>query len=376
MPEEISSNCQKPKRHYWLDLARATAILSVTMNHALSRSFLTRENAYSEFLEMSAAGSFLKALLYACSRLGVPLFLMITGSLLMYRDYEDTKTFKRFFHHNFGSLFVATELWLFIQFWFLQFFEDSILRTKGFFTALIRCVGTLCLINTTEMTNMWYMWMILPVYLMIPVMSLGVKKLGDKLFFILAAIAVTANILIPNINTILYVAGQEKYLDFAISARDLFSQYFVFVFIGYWITRGKLQKICNTLLLSVFIVGLVATSLFQYWMYSNGSNYYIAYNDIGVLIVSASLFELIRRSASAFRKLKRPVTFLARSAFAIFFLHLIIMHTIIMLIGKEIIYRFPRFLLLESFSLIGSCLIVWIGARISFVRHRMFLIRN
>ncbi len=207
-------------------------------------------------------------------------------------------------------------------------------------------------------------------------MSLGVKKLGDKLFFILVAIAVTANILIPNINTILYVAGQEKYLDFAISTRDLFSQYFVFVFIGYWITRGKLQKISNTLLFSIFIVSLVATSLFQYWMYSNGSNYYIAYNDIGVLIVSASLFELIRRSASAFRKLKRPVTFLARSAFAIFFLHLIIMHTIIMLIGKEIIYRFPRFLLLESFSLIGSCLIVWIGARISFVRHRMFLIRN
>ena len=132
MPDKICPNCQKLKRHYWLDLARATAILSVTMNHALSRSFLTRENSYSEFLEMATAGSFLKAFLYVFSRLGVPLFLMITGSLLMNRDYEDTKVFKRFIRHNFGSLFIATELWLFVQFWFLQFFEGSTLRTSGF----------------------------------------------------------------------------------------------------------------------------------------------------------------------------------------------------------------------------------------------------
>ena len=375
MSEKNISGSHK-QRQFWLDIARAIAIISVTMNHALSRSFLTRDNSYLDFLDMTAFESILKASLYVFSRIGVPLFLMITGSLLLKREYEQKKVFTRFLRHNCVSLFVATELWLLILYWFLQIFDGSILRTNGLLTALFRCASTLCFINTVEMTNMWYMWMILPVYLMIPVMAVGMKKLGDKLFYILAVIAIIPGMLFPNINAILYVIGQVKAIKFSISIYDLFSIYFVYVFIGYWISQGKLQKIRNTILIMFLILSFAATSFFQYWMYSNASDYYVAYDDIGVLIASASLFELIRRYEASIKHLKGLITAIARSAFAVFFIHLCIMHTMNTLIGKEVINRYPRFLLLEVCGLAGSFLIIWITVRIPFVRRRMFLMHD
>ena len=90
----MTETCQLPEkdhrpREYWLDLARAVAIISVSFNHALNRSFLTGTDSLSEYLQMSAPASVLKAFLYAFSRIGVPLFLMITGALLIPRNYED-----------------------------------------------------------------------------------------------------------------------------------------------------------------------------------------------------------------------------------------------------------------------------------------------
>ena len=46
--------------------------------------------------------SFVKAFLYVFSRLGVPLFLMITGALLLDRKYEEKNQLRRFITHNYA----------------------------------------------------------------------------------------------------------------------------------------------------------------------------------------------------------------------------------------------------------------------------------
>jgi len=363
-------------RHYWLDLARAVAIISVIMNHALSRSFLTRNGSGTEFLEMTTVGSLLKAFLYVFSRIGVPLFLMITGSLLMDRNYEDKRILKRFYRHNWGSLLITTEIWLFIMYWFLQFFEGSFLHTQGLIIAVAKCFTTLCFINPTTLPNMWYMWMILLVYLMIPIMAVGIKRLGDKPFYVLISIAVIVGMVFPNLNSILYGMGKSTRLDYVFSVSDLFSIYFVYVFIGYWISVGKLQRLGNVPLIAISVFSLVSTTVFQYWMYSSNSNQYVVYDNIGILLSSTGLFEIFRRCAPSLARLKRPVTYLAKSAFAVFFLHLCIMHVMNTFISKEVINRFPRFFLLGACSLVGSLIFVGVFSRILFVRQRVFLIKD
>ncbi len=194
-------------RFYWLDIARVIAIVAVVVNHALSRSFSIYLDTQIEFEQMTLIETYIKALLYVFSRLGVPLFLMVTGTLLLKRDYEIKENRERFLKHNWFGLFRTTEIWLIIMFLYLQLFPSSSLRTGGIVAAIVRFFETLFFVNQETMASMWYMAMILVVYLMIPILSVGLKKLGDKYIAILCSIAVVIGMIMPNIKTSAEILG-------------------------------------------------------------------------------------------------------------------------------------------------------------------------
>ena len=70
-------------RSYYLDIARAIAIISISLNHAVNGTYDNYAGQMEEFLELSWASSLLKAVTTMFSHLGVPLFLMISGALLL-----------------------------------------------------------------------------------------------------------------------------------------------------------------------------------------------------------------------------------------------------------------------------------------------------
>ena len=69
-------------RSYYLDIARAIAIISISLNHAVNRTYDNYFGQMEEFLEFSYLSSLLKSVATVFSHLGVPLFLMISGALL------------------------------------------------------------------------------------------------------------------------------------------------------------------------------------------------------------------------------------------------------------------------------------------------------
>ena len=71
----------------YLDFARSIAIISITVNHAVNRSFNIYVDQYKEFCSMPLIITIIKSILHCFSRIGVPLFLMISGTLLLPRDY-------------------------------------------------------------------------------------------------------------------------------------------------------------------------------------------------------------------------------------------------------------------------------------------------
>ena len=70
-------------RSYYLDIARAIAIISISLNHAVNRTYDNYSGQMAEFLESSYLSSLLKSVVTIFSHLGVPLFLMISGALLL-----------------------------------------------------------------------------------------------------------------------------------------------------------------------------------------------------------------------------------------------------------------------------------------------------
>ena len=76
-------------RIFFLDAARAAAIVLVALNHAVNRAYDNYHGQMEEFYSRSLLSASVKASLTVASHLGVPLFLMITGALLLGRSFSD-----------------------------------------------------------------------------------------------------------------------------------------------------------------------------------------------------------------------------------------------------------------------------------------------
>ncbi len=209
------------------------------------------------------------------------------------------------------------------MFWYLQISNDSLLHSKGIVTALIHFFSTILFANQCTMPSMWYMSMILIVYLMIPVIAIGVKRIGNKLFYILALVAMMSGMIVPNINTALNAMGINKSIDFAFNISDVFSIYFLYILAGYWIGNDMFKQAKTIRVLIGFIICFIGTAVFQMWIYSTDSDYYVRYADIGVLLSASFLFELVKRRLDANDIIKRLITYISKISFGIYFVCLL-----------------------------------------------------
>lgn len=365
------------KRVFYYDLARTIAIISISCNHAVSRSFEVHQNPLTEYSEIPVGLSFIKSVLWIFSRIGVPLFLMIYGSLLLDRNYEDKSVLKRFIKHNWIGLLLTTEIWLFIMFWYMQFMDNSLLKTEGFGNTVIGCIETMLFINQTTMPSMWYMPMILFLYLTIPIIAIAVKKI-DKLYMLALSIVVAVcAMVVPNINVFLQACGVNHTFDFAFEYENIFSYYLVYVLAGYWISKGALGKVKTLGLAFGFTAFFVGTSIFQLFLMSSNSNYFVRYADIGIVLSSVCLYELLRRKADAAIVLKKPITYISVSAFGIYFLHICVMTALNKVMDRFISTQYlSRFLILEIVSFVASVFVIFITSKIGVIKKYLYMMKN
>lgn len=367
----------KGNRILWLDVARTMAILSVTFNHALSRSFDTHIGTLAEYQSIPKIVSLIKAILYVFSRGGVPWFLMITAVLLLPRDYTGDRSISVFLKRNWLPLFITSEIWLAIIFFYLALFAKQT-EFSGIGEAAAAFVQNQLFINQTTFASMWYLPMILTVYLMIPVFSVSLKMINSAYFRLLLIAAVLVGMIIPNINTILSGFGVGYQMESAVTITDLFSIYVIYLLCGYFIGEGALSRMKDHTVLFWAAAFFILTSLFQYWTYSTQIDYFVRYEDIGILLFSVFMFEYIRRKGNGIKNGKKLFTFISRIAFAIYFVHVSIMYalnTMIRYLPVEINYL-PKFFFLEFTAVFGAIVFITLLARIEVFRRYLFLIKD
>ena len=337
------------KRIEWLDVARSLAIVSVKLNHAVNRSFAVYSGQLAEFQQIPVMLSVFTAVICAFSRLGVPVFLMISGTLLLDRDYDAERT-KHFLRHNWLELLITTEIWLAIMYWYLQIFPGSVLRVRGLGIAIRDFVMNQLFINTISMGSMWYMFMILCVYLMIPILAAALKKLDHRYFAIPMAIVAFCSFVLTDVNGALAALGDTRKLSSAFSSGHLFSMYVVYLLLGYFISHCGLLERFRTWVLSVLcLVFFAAFCGFQFWAFSREYDLVVAegYKSVFPLLTSVCLFELLRRCRIG-EFGKRITRALSEISFGIYFVHICIMEGLHLLNGHSWhLQNLPEFLVLE-----------------------------
>lgn len=176
------------KRSIQVDFLRSLAIAAVVCLHTLPIPLLHHNGLYA-LLISSLVGSL--------SKIGVPLFLIISGYLMLDRDYSGNGL-KRFLTHNYFPLFISFELWCIISTTVQLFLHHS-------FENIYSMLRTMLFVGEPNMVHFWYMQMLLGIYLSIPLLASFMHNMqnGSRYIELIAGIGTVFIMLIPTIQMIL-----------------------------------------------------------------------------------------------------------------------------------------------------------------------------
>ena len=366
------------KRSLYLGVARTVAIISISLNHAVNRTYKNYEGQQLEFLTIPLIDTVLKSIITVFSKLGVPLFLMISGALLMNKRMEGPVDVKRFYRHNLLDLLITAEIWYAIIYWCkLIIGTDGIsLSDLTFAQAIAGMVKTMLFLDQSTLDSMWYMPMILCLYTTLPFLVMVKDKLGPSKWLLLipGAVVLVYCMVMPAINGILRLGGQPT-VDVTIREADLMSVFYLYLIAGYFISSGVLSRAKGWILLLTVIISFALTCCYQLYAYSCPKDLIIGYEFPLLLICGGALFESIRRTSHHLERLRRPITYISKISLGIYFMHILIMLALARILGDAGRTTLWRLGTLEVGSVGLSIVLIALLSQIKPLRRRLFLIK-
>ena len=172
--QEWNFKMKKVKQYYlWVDLARILAIFLVVLDHVnehLNSSPVTKMTVHLELL----------------GRLGVPIFITLTGFLMINRSYQSQELVQKFLHHNLLPIIYSAIFWCLILSGYHYFFEthDFNLLKKNI------------MLEELAYPHLWYIVFLPFLYLWIPLLSM-IKKV-NKGYLLLTIVGPTLILMLTN----------------------------------------------------------------------------------------------------------------------------------------------------------------------------------
>ena len=292
------------------------------------------------------------------SRAGVPMFLLLTGALLL--NEEKPFDTKRFYKTSFLSIVLLLLFWLvFYAAW--RAFCLPLLRGKSADPGLF---GEYLLTLKGLYPHLWYLFMLAGAYLVIPVLRLFVKKenrpyiLGLILLSLFAQFAVqTLGVFTRDASFTVEDFFTKFHLEYAMG-------YVPYLLLGWYLTafppaRGQRFLLYGLGLASVLLMVLGV----QAWVEDIPGirDYLVEANTLPAILYGAALFTLISTLCGD-RTTQCPVVReLSRSAFGVYIFHVVVLDLLvnILLPYKVFHEQHPLLYILTLFVLTyGACLLV------------------
>lgn len=303
-------------RNVPVDLIRTVAIIAVVLVHAAGRWSITSQ----EIASFNTVGlvSWVVVLVYQCiATFGVPLFLMLTGLLLL--QPEKNETLRVFFKKRFLRIGLPLLFWTILYF----IWDFSVLKIP--FTASTILQGML----NGAYTQFWYIHVLFGLYLLTPILRVIIAHANQaliKYFVVLWLISVS---ILPFLNTL--------------SSFQLSKNIFILTgYVGYFLLGVYLSsvQIRRRIALTFMFIGTVLTALGTYVLTasdaSGGMYFFQEYLSPTVILTSVMAFLLLLtiKPSSSFPQETRPsilsklVKAISQNTLGIYFVHVIVIETI------------------------------------------------
>lgn len=304
-----------PQRQGWMDRARAVAVGMVLLCHAMEFACVFRNEPYWDPRPLSEWA--VKLTLLTLGRLGVPVFLMLTGALILGKDFSTDDKIVRFYRTHLLRLAVCIGCWVVLYTFFLGWINQTGFEWRRLVTALFTT-------SQVQLGHMWYAPMILGMYLFLPFVARAVQNASLKSLWLPMTVTFVMTLGLVSVHFVqraLGMATRDSLLDLSFSG----GCYGLYIVTGYLLVEKQCLRRLPGWAVGLGCLALfVLTVLFQVWIYSRGGSDRVWYDFAGVFLCSVLMLEGFRRGPQ--RRWGQPVwEWISRRSFAIYFLHFPVM---------------------------------------------------
>ncbi len=204
----MENNRAIPHRNTSLDAIRALAAFCVVTNHTVESVYQLNANNVNMMSERAKIFCFTG---FTFGRIGVPLFLFLSGYLLLTRSYDKPKI-TRFYYHNLMPLVIVWEIWIFIYSIFSHMFFSVPFDFACYFRRAL-------FLEHGGLPHTWYMPMIIGMYIFIPYVALTLQKIHGKVLWFMMSVIYLYIFIVPCLNLlqnlvpIPFLQGSSKQID-------------------------------------------------------------------------------------------------------------------------------------------------------------------
>lgn len=292
-------------RYYWVDIVKILACFFVIINHTLGYVF--------NFSGINHNTVFFYSILFSICKIGVPLFIMATGYLLLQDTMNNSykKNLWRVFRVIVPLLGISLLLYIknvgFSNFSIFEFIID-------FFA-------------NPAMIYLWYIYMLVGLYLTIPFLIKMIKNFNykDYLYFIIFFMLIPSLLIFVN-----------NVLDFNFSnyfTIALFPIFIAFLLAGLYISKISLSKKNLYISIGIFTVCFMIFFLYMYLNYCKYGEVDRSLDSYNILLVNMSLsfFYIIRyffETKKMSKIIKKIIREISLVTFGIYLLHYLITYRI------------------------------------------------
>lgn len=274
------------KRINYLSYIRAIACIAIIILHTVNSALILYED------RISAMQSILSRSVVYCMMFAVPVFVMVTGALLLPEEKQVTlKTvFKKYIFRVFLALLVFSIL-------FSLF--DTLMNKDGAGAGfLLR--GLWNTLTGRGWAHLWYLYLLIGLYLMLIFYRAVANYISDKEYRYLLLVYTVFLSLLPVLNLWNVKVG------FYIHTATIYPFY---LFAGYAIAKGilKIRSWLCVLLMVIGIAGIVASGIWNQADIRVSYSNLLSYSSVFVLLLSVGLFSLFKNLFSGKLKIAKKV---------------------------------------------------------------------
>lgn len=343
-------------RNISLDLVKIIAALTVIMIHVSSGFVTTHDANSSDF--------FWGNILDSISRIGVPLFVMISGALILdeNKEFSMLKLFQK----------IKSILFLFIFWSAFYVLAEGIIYPLSIGNSLD--ILSLIISFIEGYYHMWYLYMLIGLYLITPFLRSFVNRNNKNFVLLFIAIALLTQFTPPIINGLAAIWKPVKYLDSFIAQFYLkfFGGYTAYYLSGWYIVHiGFSTKRKNIFLYAAGIGSLLLTILYVYLTHDLSNGY--SNVNIFIYLYTTGVFTMIVNLPLAkYNTQTNLITNIATLSFGVYIIHpllLAIYERTIPYTTQPLLYMLSSFIIVS----IGALVISYFISRVPILKKTIRL---